>query len=111
MKDIKKCGNYVSLRFMDYNIKIQFEISITKPFGRVKWLNMNIDCNGKIETECVLVYPIEENGVIQDGERVYNLSVKVNTFLVNGMLSFLKELEEKNANKCSVSKENGQMKG
>lgn len=94
IEDIKKCDNYVSLKFMDYNIRIQHEIILTKPNGRIKWLNIKFDSNNKIETDCILDYPIDSNGVIKDGEQVYNLSLKVNSFLINSMLHFLKECEK-----------------
>jgi len=95
LRDIIKSGNYVSFTFMGRNIRIQHEISMTKDFSRVKWLNVEIDCNDRIETTCILTYRIDQNGQIIDGENQYNLSIKVNKYLIDGLVKFFKEIETK----------------
>lgn len=97
VKDVERQDNYISFKFMDYLIRIKIEISITKPFGRVKWLNIKNDINDKQDIECILNYPIDENGVIKDNEKSYTLPLKVSIFLMDGMLTFVKIIEEKNA--------------
>ncbi len=93
-----KTENHIIFRFLEYDIKIQIDIVVTRRYGTVKWFNLKVDCNNEKISDCILTYSIDDHGVIQDGDKVYNLSFNANSFVINSLLKFLKFIEEKNTN-------------